>query len=77
MTQDQARPNGPDLTLGIAIAELADGGKLIGHIGSKEVLLVREGTEIFAVGAPLHALRKSGGTGTNNVPSGINLDGNT
>jgi NADPH-dependent 2,4-dienoyl-CoA reductase/sulfur reductase-like enzyme/nitrite reductase/ring-hydroxylating ferredoxin subunit len=51
MAQDQAAPSGPDLTQGIALAELADGGKLVGHVGDEEVLLVRRGAEIFAVGA--------------------------
>jgi NADPH-dependent 2,4-dienoyl-CoA reductase/sulfur reductase-like enzyme/nitrite reductase/ring-hydroxylating ferredoxin subunit len=51
MTQDQTAPSGPDLAQGIAFSELADGGKLIGHVGDEEVLLVRQGTEVFAVGA--------------------------
>jgi NADPH-dependent 2,4-dienoyl-CoA reductase/sulfur reductase-like enzyme/nitrite reductase/ring-hydroxylating ferredoxin subunit len=51
MTQDQARPRGPDLAQGIASRELVDAGKIVGHVGSEEVLLVRRGTEIFAVGA--------------------------
>jgi apoptosis-inducing factor 3 len=51
MAQDQAKPTGPDLVQGIASTELADGGKLVGHVGDEEVLLVRRGTEIFAVGA--------------------------
>src|ERR1017187_7261936 len=51
MTQDQAKLSGPDLTQGIALGELADGGKLIGHAGDEQVLLVRRGTEVFAVGA--------------------------
>jgi nitrite reductase/ring-hydroxylating ferredoxin subunit len=50
MTQDQAPPGGPDLTQGIAVAELVD-GKLVGHVGQEEVLLVRKGTEVFAIGA--------------------------
>jgi nitrite reductase/ring-hydroxylating ferredoxin subunit len=36
---------------GVAVAELADGGKLAGHAGDEEVLLVRRGAEVFAVGA--------------------------
>jgi NADPH-dependent 2,4-dienoyl-CoA reductase/sulfur reductase-like enzyme/nitrite reductase/ring-hydroxylating ferredoxin subunit len=48
---DQTEPSGPDLTQGIALAELADGGKLVGHVGDEEVLLVRRGTEVFAVDA--------------------------
>ncbi len=51
MTQDQAKVSGPDLTQGIALAELADGGKLVGHAGDERILLVRRGTEVFAVGA--------------------------
>jgi apoptosis-inducing factor 3 len=51
MTQDQAKRGGPDLTQGIALAELADGGKLVGHVGGEPVLLVRRGTSVFAVGA--------------------------
>jgi NADPH-dependent 2,4-dienoyl-CoA reductase/sulfur reductase-like enzyme/nitrite reductase/ring-hydroxylating ferredoxin subunit len=51
MAQDQAKPSGPDLAQGVALAELADDGKLIGHVGDDQVLLVRRGTELFAVGA--------------------------
>ena len=51
MAQDSKKPSGPDLIAGIALAELADGGKLVGHVGDEEVLLVRRGTEVFAVGA--------------------------
>jgi apoptosis-inducing factor 3 len=51
MAQDQAETRGPDLTQGIALAELADGGKLVGHVGEEEILLVRRGTEVLAVGA--------------------------
>ena len=58
MAEDQAGPSGPDLAQGIALAELADGGKLIGHVGDEQVLLVRRGTEVFAVGA--HCTHYSG-----------------
>jgi NADPH-dependent 2,4-dienoyl-CoA reductase/sulfur reductase-like enzyme/nitrite reductase/ring-hydroxylating ferredoxin subunit len=51
LAEDQAGPGGPDLTQGIALAELADGGKLVGHVAGEPVLLVRLGTEVFAVGA--------------------------
>src|SRR5580704_14585308 len=51
MAQDQAEPSGPDLAQGIALAELADGDKRVGHVGDEEVLLVRHGAEVFAVGA--------------------------
>src|ERR1700722_955169 len=51
MAQEQTALTGPDLTQGIPLAELADGGKLVGHAGGEQVLLVRRGTEIFAIGA--------------------------
>jgi NADPH-dependent 2,4-dienoyl-CoA reductase/sulfur reductase-like enzyme/nitrite reductase/ring-hydroxylating ferredoxin subunit len=51
MAEEQTAPAGPDLAKGIAAAELADGGKLLGHVGEEAVLLVRRGAEIFAVGA--------------------------
>jgi NADPH-dependent 2,4-dienoyl-CoA reductase/sulfur reductase-like enzyme/nitrite reductase/ring-hydroxylating ferredoxin subunit len=49
MAQDQAQLSGPDLAQGLALSELADGGKLVGHVGGEQVLLVRRGMEIFAV----------------------------
>ena len=51
MAEDETKPSGPDLTQGIALAELVDGGKLVGHVGDEQVLLVRRGTEVFAIGA--------------------------
>ena len=50
MSQEQP-PHGPDLTQGIPLTELADSGMLVGHCGGEEVLLIRHGDEIFAVGA--------------------------
>src|SRR5207247_2193837 len=32
------------------LAAIADGGKLVGHVGGEEVLVVRRGDEVFAVG---------------------------
>src|SRR5437868_10765549 len=51
MTQEQTAPSGPDLALGIPATDLPDGGKLLGHVGEEQILLVRRGAEIFAVGA--------------------------
>lgn len=51
MTQDQTAPGGPDLRQGIPLTDLADGGKLVGHVEGEEVLLVRHGMEVFAIGA--------------------------
>jgi NADPH-dependent 2,4-dienoyl-CoA reductase/sulfur reductase-like enzyme/nitrite reductase/ring-hydroxylating ferredoxin subunit len=50
MAQEQAPPSGPDLTKGVGIGDFKD-DKLLGHVGDEEVLLVRSGNEIYAVGA--------------------------
>jgi NADPH-dependent 2,4-dienoyl-CoA reductase/sulfur reductase-like enzyme/nitrite reductase/ring-hydroxylating ferredoxin subunit len=50
MAQDNAPPSGPDLTKGVAFTDLVD-GKLAGHVGTDEVLLVHSGSELFAIGA--------------------------
>jgi NADPH-dependent 2,4-dienoyl-CoA reductase/sulfur reductase-like enzyme/nitrite reductase/ring-hydroxylating ferredoxin subunit len=50
MTQEQSPPGGPDLTQGVALSDFVD-GKLAGHIGDQEVLLVHSGDAIFAVAA--------------------------
>jgi NADPH-dependent 2,4-dienoyl-CoA reductase/sulfur reductase-like enzyme/nitrite reductase/ring-hydroxylating ferredoxin subunit len=50
MAQEQAPSAGPDLTQGVALADLKD-GKLVGHVGTEEVLLVRGESGLFAIGA--------------------------
>ena len=49
----EANPDGlgPDLTLGIAVDDLADGAMLAGHVGEEAVLLARRGNAFFAIGA--------------------------
>ena len=56
MAEGHIKPNGPDLVRGIALADLPDGGKLVGHCGDEQVLLVRRGAEVFAVGAHAHTM---------------------
>ncbi|MER8483488.1 FAD-dependent oxidoreductase [Mesorhizobium sp. M1322] len=51
MAERHTKPNGPDLVAGIALSDLADGAKLLGHCRDEQVLLVRSGTEVFATGA--------------------------
>ena len=50
MAEQQSQPSGPNLTEGIPLGSIAEGGKLVGHVGNEEVLLVRRGADIFAVG---------------------------
>lgn len=47
MTEDK-KPGGPDLTKGVSLADFKD-GKLLGHVGDEDVLLVQAGSEIFAI----------------------------
>ncbi|WP_432289239.1 FAD-dependent oxidoreductase (plasmid) [Aminobacter sp. BA135] len=51
MAGSHSDASGPDLAQGIAIADLPDGGRLLGHRDGEPVLLVRRGEEIFAVAA--------------------------
>jgi hypothetical protein len=48
---DSAGSKTPDLTLGVAVDSLADGGTLLGHVGDDDVLLARADDRVFAVGA--------------------------
>lgn len=48
---EQKKPTGPDLTEGIALSDLSDGGMLQGHVGKEAVLVARRGEEYFAIGA--------------------------
>jgi NADPH-dependent 2,4-dienoyl-CoA reductase/sulfur reductase-like enzyme/nitrite reductase/ring-hydroxylating ferredoxin subunit len=50
MAHDQAKLSGPDLRSGLLVSDLADGALLLGHAGGEQVLLVRQGKAIFAVG---------------------------
>jgi NADPH-dependent 2,4-dienoyl-CoA reductase/sulfur reductase-like enzyme/nitrite reductase/ring-hydroxylating ferredoxin subunit len=50
MAEEQAPPSGPDLAQGVDPGAFKD-GKLVGHVGDREILLIRDGTEIFAIDA--------------------------
>jgi NADPH-dependent 2,4-dienoyl-CoA reductase/sulfur reductase-like enzyme/nitrite reductase/ring-hydroxylating ferredoxin subunit len=41
----------PDFTQGLALQELPDGGQRLGRVGKTKAILVRQGDELFAVGA--------------------------
>jgi NADPH-dependent 2,4-dienoyl-CoA reductase/sulfur reductase-like enzyme/nitrite reductase/ring-hydroxylating ferredoxin subunit len=47
---DQQTPSGPDLSKGVAPSDFP-GQMLLGHVGDDAVLLVRSGSDIFAIGA--------------------------
>lgn len=48
---DDTASTGPDLAAGVPFSELREGQPLAGHVGEDEVVLVRQGDEIHAVGA--------------------------
>ena len=50
MAEEQTPPAGPDLTKGVASADF-NGATLLGHVGDQDVLLVRSGSETFAIDA--------------------------
>jgi apoptosis-inducing factor 3 len=50
MADEQAPPAGPDLAKGVAMNDF-NGATLLGHVGDQDVLLVRSGSEIFAIDA--------------------------
>src|SRR5258706_1622277 len=50
MADEQAPSSGPDLTLGIELPEFT-GETLLGHVGEEDVLLVRSGSDVFAIDA--------------------------
>ncbi|BAC48248.1 hypothetical oxidodeductase [Bradyrhizobium diazoefficiens USDA 110] len=45
---EESKPSGPDLTEGVALTAFRD-GKLLGHVGAEDVLLVQAGGEVFAI----------------------------
>jgi NADPH-dependent 2,4-dienoyl-CoA reductase/sulfur reductase-like enzyme/nitrite reductase/ring-hydroxylating ferredoxin subunit len=51
MSTESPKPSGPDLTQGVSLDLLPDGGMLAGHVGDESVLLARRGEEVFAIGA--------------------------
>src|SRR5450759_2456307 len=43
--------SGPDLTKGVSLSTIADGGMLLGHAHGEPALLARRGNELFVIGA--------------------------
>ena len=50
MSEEKKLP-GPDLSKGVALADIAEDGVLLGHVAGEAVLLARRGQELFAIGA--------------------------
>jgi nitrite reductase/ring-hydroxylating ferredoxin subunit len=51
MSEENTPLAGPDLTKGMPIADLAEGGMILGQAAGEAVLLARSGGALFAIGA--------------------------
>ncbi|HEY8063249.1 MAG TPA: FAD-dependent oxidoreductase [Methylosinus sp.] len=51
MGEGATAAEGPDFSLGVAVADMADGAALPGRVGAEPALLIRRGDEFFAIGA--------------------------
>ncbi|MDF0677004.1 MAG: FAD-dependent oxidoreductase [Nitrospira sp.] len=51
MAEHSSSQTGPDLTEGVPLADIVEGGMVTGHVGGEPALLVRQGGELFAIGA--------------------------
>ncbi len=51
MSGQETKLEGPDLVEGVAVSALADGALLFGHAQGEPLILVRRGSELFAIGA--------------------------
>jgi NADPH-dependent 2,4-dienoyl-CoA reductase/sulfur reductase-like enzyme/nitrite reductase/ring-hydroxylating ferredoxin subunit len=48
---EEKKLEGPNLSLGVPLANIPDGGMLLGHVSGEGVLLARRDQELFAIGA--------------------------
>jgi NADPH-dependent 2,4-dienoyl-CoA reductase/sulfur reductase-like enzyme/nitrite reductase/ring-hydroxylating ferredoxin subunit len=51
MSEHEKRLDGPDFAHGVALADIAEGSMILGHVAGEAVLLARRGHELFAIGA--------------------------
>jgi NADPH-dependent 2,4-dienoyl-CoA reductase/sulfur reductase-like enzyme/nitrite reductase/ring-hydroxylating ferredoxin subunit len=51
MSEENAKLSGPDFANGVASADLAEGGMILGQVAGEAVLLARNGGALFAIGA--------------------------
>lgn len=49
MSADQQGPTGPDLSIGVKVADIPNGGMIGGHVGGKPVLIARRGKKLYAI----------------------------
>jgi NADPH-dependent 2,4-dienoyl-CoA reductase/sulfur reductase-like enzyme/nitrite reductase/ring-hydroxylating ferredoxin subunit len=51
MSEQEKKRDGPDFAQGVALADIAESGMILGHVAGEAVLLTRRGQQLFAIGA--------------------------
>src|ERR1700736_1463006 len=51
MSEQDKKLDGPDFAQGVALADIAEGGMILGHAAGEAVVLARRGHQLFAIGA--------------------------
>jgi NADPH-dependent 2,4-dienoyl-CoA reductase/sulfur reductase-like enzyme/nitrite reductase/ring-hydroxylating ferredoxin subunit len=51
MSEQERKLDGPDFARGVALADIEEGGIILGHVAGDAVLLARRGQELFAIGS--------------------------
>ena len=51
MSEQEKKLDGPDFAQGVALADIEEGGIILGHVAGDAVLLARRGQELFAIGS--------------------------
>jgi apoptosis-inducing factor 3 len=51
MSEHEKKLDGPDFAQGVALADVAEGGMILGYVAGDAVMLARRGHELFAIGA--------------------------
>src|ERR1700745_1493430 len=51
MSEENAKLAGPDFAAGVPVADLAEGGMILGQVAGEAVVLARNGGALFAIGA--------------------------
>src|ERR1700736_4077049 len=51
MSEQEKKPDGPDLAQGVPFGNLAEGSMIVGHVAGEAVVLARTGGALFAIGA--------------------------
>jgi len=51
MSEQEKKLDGPDFAQGVALADIAENGMILGHVAGDAVLLARRGQQLFAIGA--------------------------